>query len=178
MPSDHPLAASYDEAANGVASVVVEGSTDPRIKVSRIVVAQVADLIDNVSHGIVDNQAKVHPAQANQRLLETATSLATEVLLNTRVDGRLLFTGSNLDSRSPVSAYNKVANSTSSTPEIVRKAAMAIKESIHVFQSLSAGCSQDAQRAITALRDLGQRVRQFADSSTCPVKSRSLDVAV
>lgn len=178
LPSEQALAASFDEATAGLSSVTLEVDSDPRIKVSRIVVAQVADLIDNVRHGISDNQGKIHPAQANHRLLDTAASLATEVLMNTRVDGRLLFTGPTLDSRSLVSAYSKVTHSADAVPELVRKAAMAIKETIHVFQSLSAGSSQDAQRAIGALQELGQRVRQFASHTGTVAKAQSLDVLV
>lgn len=175
-PSEPSLAASFEEAAEGLVSAASEQLTDPRVKMSRLVVAQIADLIDNVRHGIADNQTKVHPAQANQRLLETAANLSTEVLLHTRVEGRLLFTGTVVDSKSQLSAYTNLTGLLNSSSDVVRKAAMAIKESIHVFQSLSAGSSQDAQKALVALQDLSQRVRQFASTATCPVSSRSLDV--
>lgn len=151
-------------------------SHDPRVRMAKIVLNQVGDLVDNVTQGIASNQSAVHPAQANQRLLDSATSVTTDIFQNTRVEGRLLFSSPRVDPNSPIGVYAKNSMTQISEPEAVRRTASVLKSAIHVFQSLSAGTSSEAQRSMDVLGDLAEQVRGALYSSVGRSGGEPLDV--
>lgn len=147
----------------------------PLIRAAKLAANQIADLIDNVSQGILSNQDSPNPAVANKRLLDTAVSLTLDVLRTTKVNGRTVFQAQAQGSRDAISNYSRVSNTTLLVPAPIRRLTMAVREVAHAFTTLSAGTSSEAQRSIGYLQELGARLRGSVDVQAID-ESQVLDV--